>query len=106
MVSPIRSYRSLEKGARRIVLLGAIAIIALALVAGLGVAIGLIARGDAHASCQFWHDTGEIAPAPSTSQVGLLILADARKSYYNGSCGPRLTPADPKLYPYLPLGDR
>lgn len=100
-MSPIRGYRSLDRGAKRIVMVGAIAIFALTLAAAMGIALAIIAREDAQASCGFYRDAGNIPPAASTNAVGLRILADARNSFVKAGCSGTLSPADIREYPYL-----
>lgn len=67
------------------------------------------------ADCPTWHDASVIPLAAATTKQGLLLFADFRRSYFTLDCADvlingkplgALPPADPKLYPYLPVGDR
>lgn len=77
--------------------------------------IALAAKQATQADCPTWHDASVIPLSPETTQQGILLFADFRRSYYdlrcsevvvNGRALGALPPADPRLFPHLPVGDR
>lgn len=123
-MSPVRSYRSLDRGAKRIVQIGAIAVLG-CLVAGalaLFVAFGADSKSDTGISlartidqtntdvfCPIWQQgvdaSKAFAPGQKVPESGLKLYAAFWNAYDRQGCvkkfGPLPAP-DPLLAPYLP----
>lgn len=66
-----------------------------------------LAKQYAQADCVSWHDIAMVPPPAQTKT--LQLWADFRKTYYGKDCVPitgKLPPADPRLFPLLPVADR
>lgn len=65
------------------------------------------ANTSVQAQCKFYHDIAAVPPAPTSSLLGLTILADARIAYDGLGCSNgMLAPADPRVAALLPPGVR
>lgn len=63
------------------------------------------ANSSVQAQCKFYHDIAAVPPAPTSSILGLTILADARIAYDGLGCHNGTLPkADPRVAELLPPG--